>query len=205
MLSLVFMLLPLTVPLSAQDDAGGFTYGELKTGYSLTQFGEGLSERFDAGGFSSSGGAISSIAAYRKFSTLRHLHFGIKFKGMGSGPAVGSGGEEMFFNFWGASVSVKYFPFNDLGRKGVFLLGDFNFATQFTQKYRNVAALEFDHQFAIGNSLTLGVGYHLPLGNRFGLIGSVEYDIASREGEVEGVGDRTFRNTNLAVQVGLLF
>ena len=76
---------------------------------------------------------------------------------------AGTGGEELFFNFWGASVSTKYFPFNDLGHRGLFVLGDFNFATQFTQKYHTVADLAFEHRFAIGSSFTLGVGYHLPL------------------------------------------
>jgi hypothetical protein len=65
--------------------------------------------------------------------------------------------------------------------------------------------LEFDHQFAIGSSFTLGVGYHIPLSNRYGFVASLEYDMASRQGEVQGIGDKQFRNSNIAVQVGLIF
>lgn len=187
------------------ENSSGFTYGEFKAGYGVTQFFSGLEDRFEAGNFNPSGGGLYSIAAYRKFNNINHFHFGLKFKALGAAPSEGDNDEELFFNFWGAAISTKYFPGSDSGTKGIYLQGDYNFVSQFTQKYRNTDNLEFDHQFAIGSSFTLGLGYQYPLSNRYGLVVSVEYDWAFRQGEVQDVGDVEFRNGNLGVQVGLIF
>jgi hypothetical protein len=190
---------------AAETNPEGFTYGEFKAGYGITQFSTGLSERFENGNFSRSGGGLFSIAAYRKFKKLNHLHFGLKFKGLGAGPSRGDNGQEMFFNFWGTAFSIKYFPISPSAGKGLFLQGDYNFTTQFTQKYRNTKELVFDHQFAIGSSYTLALGYQFPLKNRYALVASAEYDRASRQGEVQGKGNVKFNNSNLAFQLGLIF
>jgi hypothetical protein len=191
--------------LTSESTSSSFTYGEFKAGYGVTQFSAGLKERFESGNFSRSGGGLFSVAAYRKFQKLNYVHIGLKFKALGAAPSRGDNNSEMFFNFWGAAISAKYFPFSKSASKGVYLQGDYNFTTQFTQKYRNSAALEFDHQFAIGSSFTLGLGYHYPLKNRYALVTTIEYDWANRQGEVQGIGDKQFSNTNLAFQIGLIF
>lgn len=193
------------VMANAQTETSAFTYGEFKSGYGQTQFGSGLAERYNAGNFSASGGGLTSLSAFRKFEKANHLHFGLKFKGLGAAPSMGDNNEEMFFNFWSVAIAAKYFPFSKSGEKGIFLISDYNFVSQFTQKYRNISTLQFDHQFAIGSSFTLGVGYHFPLKNRYGLVVSIEHDWASRSGEVQGIGDKNFRNNHLAFQVGLIF
>lgn len=186
-------------------ESSAFTYGEFKAGYGVNQFSDGLSNRFESGNFSTSAGGLASIAAYRKFDKLNFLNVGLKFKGLGAAPSTGDNGEEMFFNFWGTAFSAKYFPFRKSAEKGFYLQTDYNFITQFTQKYRNISTLTFDHQFAIGNSVTIGMGYQYPLKYGLGLVASVEYDWATRQGEVQGIGDQPFRNSNLAFQVGLIF
>jgi hypothetical protein len=192
-------------PPSSENYSSSFTYGEFKAGYGATQFSTGLKERFKTGNFSTSGGGLFSISAYRKFEKLNYVHLGLKFKGLGAAPSQGDNNSEMFFNFWGTAFSTKYFPISKSASNGIYLQGDYNFTTQFTQKYRNSGALEFDHQFAIGSSFTLGLGYHYPLKNRYALVATVEYDWANRQGEVQGIGDKQFRNTNLAFQLGLIF
>lgn len=199
----VFAQQEATPPLAS--GSSGFTYGEFKAGYGVTQFSDGLREKFENGNFSTSGGGLFSLAAYRKFKNIDHFHIGLKFKSLGAAPSQGDNEGEMFFNFWGTAFSAKYYPFSKTATEGLYLLGDFNFVTQFTQKYRNSRLLNFDHQFAIGNSFTFGLGYHYPLKNRYALVASVEYDRASRRGEVQGVGEVQFRNSNIAFQVGLMF
>jgi len=186
-------------------ESSAFTYGEFKAGYGVNQFSSGLSERFENGNFSTSAGGLASIAAYRKFNNINYLHFGLRFKGLGAAPSTGNNGEEMFFNFWGTALSVKYFPFRKSAEQGIYVQADYNFITQFTQKYRNTSTLTFEHQFAIGNSFAIGIGYQLPLKNGFGLVASIEYDWATRQGEVQGIGDQQFRNSNIAFQLGLIF
>lgn len=190
---------------ATDDTASGFTYGEIRVGYGVTQFGSGLSGRYDAGNFGTSGGVLTTIAAYRKFEKIDHLHFGLRFRALGAAPSRGNNSQEMFFNFWGAGVSTKYFPLSASGRRGPFLQGDFNFASQFTQKYRRTVAREFDHQFAIGSSLVVGLGYQFQLPNRNALVVALEHDWASRQGEVQNIGDVRFRNRNVGLLVGFVF
>lgn len=205
-LTVVVCAIAQSSPASAANGSGnGFTYGELKVGYGVTQFGDGLSARYEAGNFGTSGGILSSIAAYRKFDPIDHFHFGLKFRALGAMPSNGDNNQEMFFNFWGAGISTKYFPFSATGSDGLFLQGDYYFTTQFTQKYRRTEAKEFDHQFAIGGSVTLGLGYQYKLSNGYALVAAVEYDWASRRGEVQGIGDATFKNSNFGIQLGLVF
>lgn len=190
---------------SAGRTTNEFTYGEFKVGYGVTQFGDGLKSRYKDGNFGTSGGILSTIAAYRKFEAIDHLHFGLKFKAHGAMPSNGDNNQEMFFNFWGAGISTKYFPFSTTGNDGLYLQGDYYFMTQFTQKYRRTEAKEFDHQFAIGSSVTLGLGYQYQLSNGYALVATVEYDLASRRGEVQGIGDVTFKNSHFGIQLGLVF
>jgi hypothetical protein len=210
---LVLVFLTATVSVVAQSRfaaasdsvSKGFTYGEFKTGYGITQFFTGLNERFENGNFGTGGGGLSSIAAYRKFKKINHLHLGLKFKAQGAAPSEGDNGEEMFFNFWGVGLSTKYFTLNKASSKGIYLRGDYNFVSQFTQKYTNSQAPEFDHQSALGSAFTLGLGYQYPLKKRYALVPSVEYDWASRQGEVNDIGEVQFRNGNLGFQFGLIF
>jgi hypothetical protein len=183
-----------------------FTSAEFKAGYGITIFGPGLKERVDAGNFSNSGGGLASLAAYRKFKKINNLNFGIKYKSLGAGPAKGDNGQEMFFNYWGAAFTAKYFPFDKNAKKGIYLQGDYFFVSQFTQKYRTTVNKNFEHQFAIGNGFVVGAGYDLPLGKTQTMLTiGVEYEMNSRNGEVTGIGSKTFKNSNFGVMTGVKF
>jgi hypothetical protein len=190
----------------AQEERVSFTVAEFRGGYGISIFGEGLKEKYEAGNFGTSGGGLASLAAFHKFKKVNYWNFGLKFKSLGAGPAKGDNGEEMFYNFWGAAVATKYFPFDKTARKGLYLQGDFFFVTQFTQKYRNVAKLRYDHQFAIGNGFAFGIGYDFPVGkNKTMLTIGVEYEVDRRVGEVTGIGKKTFRSSNLGIMTGIKF
>jgi hypothetical protein len=183
-----------------------FTYAEFKGGFGISKFGKGLKEKYDAGNFSSSGGGLASLAAYRKFKNVNYVNFGIKYKSLGAAPAKGNNGEEMFFNYWGAAVTTKFFPMNKNAQKGIYLQADYFFVTQFTQKYRTTSRNEFNHQFAIGSGLAFGLGYDLPVGkNKTMLTFGLEYETDSRTGEVTGIGDKNFKSSNVGVMVGVKF
>jgi hypothetical protein len=184
----------------------GFTYAEFKGGYGVSSFGKGLAEKYRAGNFSSSGGGLATLAAYKKFKNLNFINLGIKYKSLGAAPAQGDNGDEMFFNFWGAAIATKFFPMDKNGKKGIYLQGDYFFVTQFTQKYRNTLKSIYDHQFAIGSSFCIGVGYDLPLGQaRNMLTFGLEYDAATRRGEVTGIGNKQFKSSNFGLMLGLKF
>ncbi|WP_310555961.1 hypothetical protein [Flavobacterium sp.] len=181
-----------------------FTYGEFKAGYATNQFGENLEQQYDSGNFGNSGGGLFTLAAYHKFESINHFNFGGKFSALGASPSKGDNGNEMLFNFWGAAISAKYYPINKNADKGLNFYTDFYFITQFTQKYRNVDAKIYNHQFAIGNGLTIGGAYDFSI-RKYNFSASVEYGLASRRGEVTGVGDRNFKSSYIGTQLGFKF
>lgn len=183
-----------------------FTVAEFRAGYGVSFFGSGLKEKYEAGDFSSSGGGLFTLAAFHKFKPINYLNFGIKFKALGAGPAKGDNEQEMFFNYWGSAVSLKYFPFDRDAKKGFYVQGDYFFISQFTQKYRDTSAKTFDHQFAIGNGLAFGLGYDFPVGKEKTMLTiGVEYETNSRTGEVTGIGDKNFKSSNFGIMTGIKF
>ncbi len=208
--SLVFLALNFIVfaSLLAQNEREetAFTTGEFRAGYGSTQLGTGLKDAYEAGNFSSTGGGLFTVAVYRKFAKVPYFHFGLKFKALGAGPSKGDNGNEMFFNYWNNGVSVKFYPFDRAARKGLVLFADYFYVGQFTQKYRNTARKEFNHQFAIGSSFNGGIGYDFPLGEKKPVLTiGIEYEVARRRGEVSEIGGKTFQNANLGVSVGVRF
>jgi hypothetical protein len=189
-----------------QDEPTSFTYGEFKMGYGVTTFGKGLKEQYEAGNFGTSGGFLASLAAYHKFKKVNYFNFGIKYKSLGAFPSKGDNGDEMFFNHWGAAVSAKYFPFDKKAKGGFYVQGDFFFITQFTQKYRNVPKLIYNHQFAIGQGLNFSMGYDIALNKRKTMLTiGLEYETDRRQGEVTGVGKKIFESSNLGIMAGIKF
>ncbi len=191
----------------ASDDPVSFTYAEFRVGYGISSFGEGLKEKYDAGNFSTSGGFLASVAAYHKFKKINYLNFGIKYKSLGAFPSKGDNGQEMFFNYWGAAVSVKYFPFDKTARKGLYMQADYSFINQFTQKYRTVSKLDYNHQFALGNGFVFGLGYDVPLGGKRHSMFTIgaEYEYNTRTGEVTGIGKKTFVSSSFGILAGIKF
>jgi predicted alpha-1,6-mannanase (GH76 family) len=191
-----------------QDEPVSFTYAEFRMGYGVSAFGENLKEKYEAGNFSTSGGFLASLAAYHKFKKINYLNIGIKYKSLGAFPSNGKNGDEMFFNYWGAAATVKCFPFDKNAKKGLYLQGDFFFITQFTQKYRNVPKLEFNHQFAIGQGVAFGLGYDIALNKKKTMLTiGAEYQTDRRRGEVQGVGIgvKYFKSSSIGVMAGIKF
>jgi hypothetical protein len=190
----------------AQEEPTSFTVAEFRGGYGISIFGDNLKEKYDAANIGTSGGGLASLAAFRKFKKINYLLVGLKFKSLGAAPAKGDNGQEMFFNYWGSALATKFFPFDKTARQGWYVQGDVFFVTQFTQKYRTVAKLEYNHQFAIGNGLAFGIGYDFPVGkNKTMLTLGIEYESDRRVGEVTGVGKKTFISSNIGVMTGFKF
>jgi hypothetical protein len=204
---LVIVLIGQTIVFAqSKNENTSFTYAEFRGGYGLSIFGKGLKERYEAGNFSGSGGGLASLAAYHKFRKINYFNFGLKYKSLGAGPASGDNDQEMFFNYWGAALTTKYFPIDRNAKKGIYLQTDLFFITQFTQKYRSLTDLTFDHQFAIGNGIAFGIGYDFSIGKgrTMWTIG-IEYEADSRTGEVTGIGDKNFRSSNFGLMTGIKF
>lgn len=203
---LKIMLLLSFINLNAQVDLEkkSFTYGEFKAGYAISQFGKNLKETKNEGNYGASGGGLFTLGAFHKFERIHHFNFGGKFSALGATPSKGENGNEMFFNWWGAAISSKYYPFNKNADGGFNVYADYYFITQFTQKYRNVDAKQYNHQFAIGNGITLGSAYDFKY-KKTNLVASLEYGFASRNGEVQNVGSVNFKSGYFGMQLGFKF
>jgi hypothetical protein len=202
----IIILSNFKISAQSKKENEAFTYAEFRAGYGATSFGKGLQERYNAGNYSSSGGGLASLAAYRKLKKINYANFGIKYKSLGAGPASGDNGAEMFFNYWGAAITSKFFIQDRNAKKGIYMQGDYYFVTQFTQKYRQIASSFYDHQFAIGSGLAFGAGYDLPIGkNRNMITIGLEYETDRRQGEVTSIGNKQFKSSNFGLMVGLKF
>ena len=203
---LLSALIALGINVNAQVDSTrkSFTYGEFKAGFAVSQFGKNLKEAYKDGNYGTSGGGIFTLGAYHKFENINYFNFGGKFSALGATPSKGDNGNELFFNWWGAAISAKYYPLNKNADGGFNLYTDFYFITQFTQKYRNVDAKIYNHQFAIGNGVTIGTAYDFKF-KGYNLVTSLEYGFASRTGEVTGVGQRNFGSSYFGGQLGFKF
>lgn len=181
-----------------------FTYGEFKAGYAISQLGKNLEEAYKAGKYNTTGGGLFTLGAMHKFESINYFNFGGKFSALGATPSEGENGNQLFFNWWGAALSAKYYPLNKNANSGFNLYTDFYFITQFTQKYRNVAAKVYNHQFAIGNGLTLGAAYDFKYAG-INWVASAEYGVASRTGDVQNVGQVNFGSSYFGTQLGFKF
>ena len=206
---IVLALLLTNTMLFAQNkgESESFTFAEFKVGYGNSVLGSGLKEKFDAGHFSSSGGWLASLAAYHKFKKVDYVNFGIKFKSLAAEASKGDNEQEMFYNYWGAAASIKYFPMDKNAKKGLYLQGDYFFVTQFTQKYTQKSTLAYTPQYGLGSGFVLGAGYDIPLKGRKSMITvGLEYEIDSRDGEVAGaITETTYKSTNYGAMIGLKF
>lgn len=205
-LVLIIALISINIEAQEKSERISFTTGEFKFGYGMSSFGKNLKERYDAGNFGTSGGFMATLAAYHKFKVINNFTFGMKYKSLGASPAKGDNGQELFFNYWGAALAAKYFPFDKNAMKGFYINADIYFITQFTQKYRVKANNQFEHQFAVGNGYTIGTGYDIDLGKKLVMLTiGIEYEYDSRRGEVNGIGDQTFVSSSFGILAGVKF
>lgn len=181
-----------------------FTYGEFKVGYAVSQFGKNLKEVKDIGNYGTSGGGLFTLGVFHKFENISHFNFGGKFSALGATPSKGEGKNQLFFNWWGAAITAKYYPMNRNANGGFNIFVDFYFITQFTQKYRNVDAKIYNHQFALGNGLTIGSTYDFNYKN-INLVTSLEYGFAQRTGDVQNIGPVNFESGYFGIQLGFKF
>ncbi|MGF1638926.1 MAG: hypothetical protein ACFCUU_17760 [Cyclobacteriaceae bacterium] len=199
-----FLLVQFSFAQNTNENFQRYTYGEFRIGFGQSSFGSGLVEKYENLRMGASGGMLASIATYRALNP--YLHLGLRFKALAASPSTNDQGDEMFFNYWATSIAGKVYPFPKGKLKGLFIQPEFTFSTQFTQKYRNITASTYDHQFAIGNGISLALGYEIPLKNGWNAIMlTAEYDWASRNGETTNIGEVNFNSANVGFMVGIKF
>jgi hypothetical protein len=183
-------------------------YGEAGLGFGQTLFMGDIRAKLTAsvggGSFAPNAGANALIAFYVAPDSWRGLGVGARAKVFAAGPSAGSNGDEHFFNYYHIGISAKYYPISRTFNRGLYVRGSFG-PGQLTTKRANEASRTYVHQFAVGSTALLGVGFSIPVGSKtIGL--EAEYETSSRSGTINGLGDgQTFSSGQFGVNVKLGF
>jgi len=133
---------------------------------------------------------------------------GSRIKGTFGSPIEGEGGDAYVFNYYNLALTATCHPLESFYDEGGFGVGPLIRLSagfgQMTTKRLDDAALTYRHQYAIGPSLMAAVGYAQPLGP-LRLTIELEFEYASRNGTVEGVGSVDFQSGQLGANLTLGF
>jgi hypothetical protein len=96
-----------------------------------------------------------------------------KWKGLGIGSRIkGTFGtsvqgendsDRYLINYYNLALSAKYYPFSRVYNRGFYGRGSVGFG-QFTAKRLNETTHQYVHQYGIGSTLMMGLGYSVPSG-----------------------------------------
>lgn len=183
-------------------------YGAIALGYGNTFFSGTLGEKEtlnDGRGFGRNQGFTISTFFYVAPSKWKGLGIGSGIKGFTSTPNNGGDNETYFFNYYHVGVGAKYYPFSKTFNRGFAVKSSFGMG-QMTEKMRYNNTKTYEHQFAIGTTLLVGVGYAIPIGGSKAFTIELEGETSNRRGDVTGIGeDQPFRNKHVSLNVGISF
>jgi hypothetical protein len=160
------------------------------------------------GGYGTQQGFNISLGFYKPVRAVKGLMLGGMVRAGQTGSESENGGyaEGYYFNFLSTSLAAKYYPFSSTN---LYLKGEVGMGAVFTKNrfVNEVGQPNFLHQFGIGTSGGLGVGYSLtPFPRKHTAIDlSVLYQRYGTRVEVNGIGDDPWRFGALAILVGLTF
>jgi hypothetical protein len=135
------------------------------------------------------------VAFYKPIPKTKGIMLGaiVRNTQTGTQPEEGGYEEGYFFNFITAGLAAKFYPSENLP---IYFLGDFGIAAVLTKnRFINMGNQEFFHQFGIGPSGGLGLGYSLGVfqGKSKSLDFQINYQLLQTRVEVNGIGDDNWR------------
>ena len=116
------------------------------------------------------------------------------------GMPIGPEGEDQYvFNYYNLALSLQYYLSQTFNR-GLYGKASLGFG-QMTAKRLNEARQSYQHQYAIGSSITANIGYTLPI-NNWAVSLELHFSYAARNGTVTDQGDGVlFESGQLGVNV----
>lgn len=127
---------------------------------------------------------------------LMGLGVGLRIRGSFGMPVTGDGGDDYIFNHYNLALTTTYYPISRLFDDGLYVRASLGFG-QLTSKRMDEARALYVHQYALGVSAMGAVGFTLPFSG-ISLSAEIEFDYSSRNGTVDGLGDRGFATGQLA-------
>lgn len=181
-------------------------FGEVGLGFGQTLFfgdvKQNLANAF-GGKFKPGSGFNIMTAFYVAPQNWKGLGLGARVKGtFGSAVKGESDSDDYIFNFYSVQASAKYYVAKEFSR-GLYSRLSLGFG-QFTAKRMNEATNFYSHQYAIGSTLGVGIGYTIPF-KRTSLSIEAEFENSSRTGTVNKFGALTFQTGQLGINTVLTF
>jgi hypothetical protein len=181
-------------------------YSEVGLGFGQTAYyGDTQANLRQAIGGTSEAGRGSNIMAafYIVPDSWKRLGLGTRIKGTFGAPVKGEGGFDYIFNYYNLGVSAKYYPFSEQYDNAFYLRGGIGFGQMTTKRFDESQNI-YVHQYALGLTQTVSVGYSYPL-NSYSLGLEIEYEASQRNGTVNGVGLRNFSSGQLGANLYVSF
>lgn len=204
---LVVCITMFTANTYAQSMKKNNVYGEIGLGAGQTLFFKGIRQNLDralGGTFEPGIGNNLMMAFYVAPERLKGLGVGTRIKGTFGTSVKGENDDDRYiFNYYNLSASLKYYFVSRQFNKGVYTRASLGFG-QFTSKRVNDDSKRYTHQYAIGSTTSIGVGYTISLKTTTVSFES-EFESSSRNGTIDGVGDATFRSGQLGANIVLTF
>jgi hypothetical protein len=184
-------------------------YGTISIGYGNTFFSGRLAEKEtinDSRGYGRNQGNTLMTWFYVAPQRWKGLGIGTGLKGFFATPNNGGNDETYLFNYYHVGLGAKYYPFSRVFNRGFSLRSNFGIG-QMTEKTKFNATQTYEHQFAIGRTVLLGVGYSIPVFKKKAALNiDFDYENSSRRGDVTGLGEnQSFRNSHVSLNIGLGF
>jgi hypothetical protein len=184
-------------------------YGNIAVGYGNTFFSGTLGEKEtnnDERGFGRNDGTALGGFFYAAPEKWKGLGVGFGAKGFIARPNNGGNDETYLFNYYHVGPAAKYYPFSREFNRGLCAKAGVGFG-QMTEKMRYNSTKIYEHQFAIGTTLLLGVGWSFPIGHgHTALTFDLDYQTSRWRGDVTGIGeDQPFSAQHVSANVGIMF
>jgi hypothetical protein len=184
-------------------------YATISIGYGNTFFSGQLAEKEtinDGRGFGRNQGNTLTSWFYVAPAQWKGLGVGAGIKGFFATPNNGGNSETYLFNYYHTGIGAKYYLLSKRFNQGLALKSSFGIG-QMTEKTKYNATQTYEHQFAIGTTLLVGLGYSIPiLKKRSALNVDFDFETSNRRGDVTGVGEnQSFRNSHVSLNVGIGF
>lgn len=207
--TILFVLLLVGISLIAhsQTVSKKRVFGEVGMGFGQTLFFGDVKEKLNqalGGTFEPGVGNNLLIGFYIAPENWKGFGVGARIKGtFGTSVQGENDPDDYIFNYYNLAASVKYYFIGREYNQGVYARASLGFG-QFTAKRVNEANKRYTHQYAIGSTTALGIGYTFPL-KTTSLSIETELERSARNGTIDGVGDATFSSGQFGANLILTF
>ena len=197
----------LSLSIAAAQAQKSPVYGEAGAGFGQTLFFSGMPAALTSslgGDFKPGTGNNLHMGFYASPERWRGLGLGSRIKGTFGAPVKGANGDDYIFNYYNVGISTRY-HFSRQFNKGLFVRASLGFGQLTTKRLREEDKF-YKHQFALGQTGSLSLGYVFPIGQTGKGIGvEAEFEASTRNGTINGEGDRTFRSGQIGGNVFYTF